>query len=81
MYFKSQVELDTIYRTMEGRNVDTVEEGIQVNAYKYPLMFSYKQTIVSCQHVRGQFKRLSCSTGGKSAASFQKLSLGEILSV
>lgn len=29
MYFKSQVELDTIYRTMEGRNVDTVEEGIQ----------------------------------------------------
>ncbi|VDK40065.1 unnamed protein product [Taenia asiatica] len=30
MYFKSQVELDTIYRTMEGRNVDTVEEGIQL---------------------------------------------------
>ena len=30
LYFKSQVEYDTIYRTMEGRNVATVEEGIQV---------------------------------------------------
>ncbi|KAM7538674.1 hypothetical protein Aperf_G00000049529 [Anoplocephala perfoliata] len=29
MYFKSQVELDTIYRTMEGCNVDSIEEGIQ----------------------------------------------------
>ncbi|VDL59510.1 unnamed protein product [Hymenolepis diminuta] len=29
MYFKNQMELDTVYRTMEGRNVDSVEEGIQ----------------------------------------------------
>uniref|UniRef100_A0A0X3P648 Glutamate [NMDA] receptor subunit 1 n=1 Tax=Schistocephalus solidus TaxID=70667 RepID=A0A0X3P648_SCHSO len=29
LYFKSQVEYVTIYRTMEGRNVETVEEGIQ----------------------------------------------------
>nr|VZI51863.1 unnamed protein product [Spirometra erinaceieuropaei] len=29
LYFKSQVEYVTIYRTMEGRNVETVEEGIK----------------------------------------------------
>ncbi len=28
MYFKRQVELSTMYRTMEGRNYDTAEEAI-----------------------------------------------------
>ena len=28
MYFKRQVELSTMYRTMEGRNYETPEEAI-----------------------------------------------------
>ncbi len=35
MYFKSQVEYDTIYRTMEGRNVGSVDEGIQVCCHNW----------------------------------------------
>lgn len=29
MYFKRQVELSTMYRTMEGRNYDRPEDAIQ----------------------------------------------------
>ena len=29
MYFKRQVELSTMYRTMESRNYETAEEAIQ----------------------------------------------------
>jgi len=40
MYFKRQVELSTMYRTMEGKNYDTPEDAILAVKNEFVFVFS-----------------------------------------
>jgi glutamate receptor ionotropic, NMDA 1 len=41
-YFKRQVELSTMYRTMENKNYDTAEDAIKDLKNKYSLIKCFK---------------------------------------
>ena len=51
MYFKRQVELSTMYRTMEGHNYDTPEDAIL--AVKSGLVILFADVCVSCWESNG----------------------------